>query len=194
MMKDMNGLSHHIDILIHRYLVQAYHMRANDIEIRPFTYCCDTFNTCSNPRRVTVSDTSVATKSFSLLPLLPIVYHYPIKFTSKPIIQSYFTLPPKSSIFHRIVLPEDILWLLLTLYLTPVDHYFLVGQEVPLLTLFSKQILDNTIFLPCCHHLKNLHICLYCTLTYHWRRYGQELMFLGLLVLPLAFFMWIYRC
>ena len=111
MMKDMNGLSHHIDILIHRYLVQAYHMRANDIEIRPFTYCCDTFNTCSNPRRVTVSDTSVATKSFSLLPLLPIVYHYPIKFTSKPIIQSYFTLPPKSSIFHRIVLPEDILWL-----------------------------------------------------------------------------------
>ena len=46
MIKDVDGLSCHIDPLIHRYLVQTYHMRANDNVLRPFAYCHDTFTTC----------------------------------------------------------------------------------------------------------------------------------------------------
>lgn len=81
MMKDVDWLSHYIDILIYRYLVQAYRMRAKDISLRPFSYGCDTYNTFSNPRRVTVSDTIVVTKSFSLLPPLFIDCHSPINLT-----------------------------------------------------------------------------------------------------------------
>ena len=41
-MKDVDGLSCHIDPLIHRCLVQVYHMRANDNAQRPLAYCHDT--------------------------------------------------------------------------------------------------------------------------------------------------------
>ena len=60
-MKDVDGLSRHIYQLIHRYLVQAYTMRAADTTQRPFAYCHDTFTSCSNSRRVVTSDTTVVT-------------------------------------------------------------------------------------------------------------------------------------
>ena len=49
MMKDVDGLSRHINALIHRYLTQAARMRADDVAQRPFVYSYDAFNTCSNP-------------------------------------------------------------------------------------------------------------------------------------------------
>ena len=109
MMKDVDGLSHQIGSLIHRYLIHAYHMRANDNVHRPFADWYDTFTTCSNPRRVTTSDINVVTKSSPLLPLLSIVYHSPINFNSTPISQSCSAVLPKSPIFRHIFLPEDIL-------------------------------------------------------------------------------------
>ena len=104
-------LNCHIDILIHRYLVQSYHIRGNDIVLRQFAYCYDTFTTCSNSRRATISGTSVVTKSSSLLSPLFIVIHSPINLTSTPIIQSYSIIPPKSSLFRHIVPSGKILWL-----------------------------------------------------------------------------------
>ena len=66
MMKDVDRLSRYIGILIHRYLVQINHMRANDIVLRLSTYFYDTFDSCSNPCRVTVSDTTIVTKDLPL--------------------------------------------------------------------------------------------------------------------------------
>ena len=63
MMKDVDGSSRHIDVLIHRYLTQAARMRADDVAQRPSVYSCDTFNTCSNPCRITTSDVTIVTKS-----------------------------------------------------------------------------------------------------------------------------------
>ena len=99
MMKNVDGLSHHIDKLIHHYLVQPYYMQANDIILRPFDYCYDTFTTCSNPCRITISNTTVVTKSSSLLSQLSIVYHSPINFTSMSLVQSYSTISPELLIF-----------------------------------------------------------------------------------------------
>ena len=45
MMKDVDGLSRHIDILIHGFLTQANRMRVNDIALRSFAYSYDLFNT-----------------------------------------------------------------------------------------------------------------------------------------------------
>ena len=36
MMKDVDGLSRHIDIILHRYFAQAARMRADDVAQRPF--------------------------------------------------------------------------------------------------------------------------------------------------------------
>ena len=111
MMKNVDGLSHHIDKLIHHYLVQPCYMRANDIVLRLFDYCYDTFTTCSNPCRITISNTTVVTKSSSLLSQLSIVYHSPFNFTSMSLVQSYSTISSELLIFRLILLPEDILWL-----------------------------------------------------------------------------------
>ena len=111
MMKDMDGLSHHINPLIYHYLVQAYHMRANDNVKRLFTCCHDTFTTCSNPHCIVASDTTVFTKLSSLLSPLSIVHCSSINFTSTPTLQSCSTLLPNPLVFHHIVPPKDIIWL-----------------------------------------------------------------------------------
>ena len=87
MMKDVDGLSHHIDSLIHRFIVQDYSMRAKDIIRRPFAYCHDTFTSYSNPRRVVASATAVVTTSSSNLPPLFIVHHSLINFILTPVLQ-----------------------------------------------------------------------------------------------------------
>ena len=87
MMEDVDGLSQHIDPLIHRYLVQAYTIRAADTAQRPFAYFHDTFTYFSNPRRVVASATAVVTTSSSNLPPLFIVHHSLINFISTPVLQ-----------------------------------------------------------------------------------------------------------
>ena len=69
MMKDIDGLSRHIDVLIHRYLIQASCMYIVDRTTRPFAYTFDSSVACSNPRRVTTSDTTIFTAVSSPLPL-----------------------------------------------------------------------------------------------------------------------------
>ena len=68
MMKDVDGLSRHIDVLIHRYLIQASCMHLADRTKRPFAYSFDSFVACSNPRRVTACDTTISTASSATLP------------------------------------------------------------------------------------------------------------------------------
>ena len=77
MMKNVDGLIRHINPLIHRYLVQAYIIRAKDAIQRPFTYCHDNFT--PSP--------------------LSIIHHSPINFISAPILQSVSTLQHKPFIF-----------------------------------------------------------------------------------------------
>ena len=74
-MKDVDGISYHIDHLIHRYLFQVNHMRTNDIAICQFAYSYDLFPTCSNPRRVTTSTNLAASLSSFIFPLLPTFHH-----------------------------------------------------------------------------------------------------------------------
>ena len=88
-MKDMDGLSRHIDVFIHRYLTQANRIRVNDIALRSFAYSCDSFITCANPCRINTSNITIATESSSLIPPLSIIHHSLFHFISKPIIQSY---------------------------------------------------------------------------------------------------------
>ena len=89
MMKDMDGLSRHIDPLIHRYLIQTYTMRAKNTTQRLFVYCHDNFTSVSNPRRVVDSDTIVVTKSSSNFPPLSIVHHSPVNFISTQIYNQF---------------------------------------------------------------------------------------------------------
>ena len=68
MMKDVDGFSRRVDVLIHRYLIQASRMHLADRTTRPFAYSFDYFVACSNPRRVTTSDTTISTAASSSLP------------------------------------------------------------------------------------------------------------------------------
>ena len=111
MMKDVDGLSCHIDVLIHRYLIQAHDMQLVDITKRPYAYSFDSFISCSNPRHVTVSDSTITTEATSTLSPLSTIHHSPIHFTLSSILQSYSVSNTITSIFHHIVPPEDIIWL-----------------------------------------------------------------------------------
>ena len=111
MMKVVDGLSRYINVLINRYLTQVIRIRADDVAQRPSVYSYDTFNICSNPRRITTSNVTIVTKSSSLLPALSIIHHSPINFRSMYTVQSYPITPPTLHNFHHIVPPENILWL-----------------------------------------------------------------------------------
>ena len=111
MMKDVDGLSRHINALVHRYLIQAHDMHLVYIEERPFAYSFESFISCSNPRRVTVSDSIITTEATSTLSPLSTIHHFPIHFTSSSILQSYSVSSTIASTFHPIVPPEDIIWL-----------------------------------------------------------------------------------
>ena len=138
MMKDVDGLSRHIDILIHCHLTQAARMRADDVAQRPSVYSYNTFNTCSNPRRITTSNVTIVTKSSSLLPALSIIHHSPINFTSMYTVQSYPINKPTSHNFHHIVPQKTSFGYLLT-PLPPLSyHYSFNGQEELLLFYYLR--------------------------------------------------------
>ena len=89
MMKDVDDLSRHIDVIIHRYLIQAHDIHLVDISKQPYAYSFDSFISCSNPRRVTVSDSTITTETTSTLFPLSTIHHSLIHFTSLSILQSY---------------------------------------------------------------------------------------------------------
>ena len=43
-MEDIDGICYPIGPLIHRYRIESYTMRTNDIYVRPFAYKFDVFN------------------------------------------------------------------------------------------------------------------------------------------------------
>ena len=110
MIKDVDGLSRHIDVLIHRYLIQTRGMRLVDIAKRPFSYSFDSFVSCSNARRVTVSGSTITTEASSTLSPLLTIHHSPLHFTSPSILQSYSVSKTIAHTFHHIVPPEDIIF------------------------------------------------------------------------------------
>ena len=111
MMKDIDGLSRHINALVHRYLIQAHDMRLVYIEKRPFAYSFESFISCSIPRRVTFSDSTITTEANSTLSPLSTIHYFPIHFTSSSILQLYSVSKTFTPTFHHIVPPEDIIWL-----------------------------------------------------------------------------------
>ena len=111
MIKDDDGLSKYIDILIHRYLTQASHIRPTDIAQRPSAYSFDSFISCSNPCRITTSDITITTETSSIFSPLSIIHHSPIHFTSKSIFWSHSVPKPISNTLHHIAPPEEIIWL-----------------------------------------------------------------------------------
>ena len=139
-MKNVDGFSRHIDVLIHRYLTQAARMRADDVAQRPFVYSYDASNTCSNPRRITTSNVTIVTKSSSILPALSIIHHSPINFTSMYTVQSYPINKPTSHNFHHIVPQKTSFGYLLTPLPPLSHHYSFNGQEELLLLSHLRQI------------------------------------------------------
>ena len=99
MMKDVDGLIRHIDVLIYRYLTQASCMHLADSTTRPFACSFDSFVACSNPRRVTTSDTTISTEASSTLYPLSIIHHSPLLFTFPSILQSHSVPKPTSNTF-----------------------------------------------------------------------------------------------
>ena len=75
MMKDVDGICRHIYPLIHRYLNDAATIRSTDIRLRPFAYNFDVFYSCSNPRHVSVADTSSARTTVFTIPTPSVLYH-----------------------------------------------------------------------------------------------------------------------
>ena len=55
MMKDVDSLSRHPNILIDQYLTNACILRSRDLRSRPFAYNYDVFHNCPNPRHVTAT-------------------------------------------------------------------------------------------------------------------------------------------
>ena len=94
MMRDVDGVCRHIDPLIHRYLVDATVMRYKGIMLRPFAYNFNIFSQYSNPRHVSKDDVSTAIETISTIPILSVLYNYPIRFSSP--LQSM----PTQNIFH----------------------------------------------------------------------------------------------
>ena len=111
MIKDVDDLSRHIDVLIHRYLSQARGIHLVDIVKRPFAYSFNSFFSCSNPRRVTTSDSNITTEASSTISPLSTIHHYPLHFTSSSILQSFYVPKSIAHTFHHIVPPENIIWL-----------------------------------------------------------------------------------
>lgn len=70
MMKDTDGISRHVDLLIYHCLIQANLVRTVDVTVRLFTYSYDLFSTYSNSRRVTTSTNPLAPIPSSILPSL----------------------------------------------------------------------------------------------------------------------------
>ena len=148
MMKDVDGLSRLIDVLIHHYLTQARSMRLADIAKRPFAYSFGSFISCSNPRRVTASEITITTEKSSTLPhfQLFIILH----FTLLPYL--LFNHIPFQNLLH---IPFITLFPLMTLLgslltqLLPLSvHSFLFGLKERLQTSDSKQTSTIIILLP----------------------------------------------
>ena len=92
MMKDVDGICHHIDPLIHRYLNDATTMLSTDIRLRSFACNFDVFTSCSNPRHVSVADTSFTRTPKSTIPTPSVLYYYPVRFS--------FELPSSPPALH----------------------------------------------------------------------------------------------
>ena len=109
MMKDVDGICRNIDPLIHRYFIEAATMCSTNIRLRPFAYNFDIFSSCSNPRHVSVADTSSAHKTVSTIPIPFALCHYPVRFStelpSSPLALHDSPLPSIS------VPPDAITWL-----------------------------------------------------------------------------------
>ena len=114
MIKDVDGLSRHIDIRIHHYLTQSSRMCLADLALRPFSYSFYWFNSCYNPCRVTTFAITITTEASSTLPPVSIIHHSPILFTFKSIIQSYSVPKPISHTFHHISPQRTVYGYLLT--------------------------------------------------------------------------------
>ena len=169
MMKDIDSLSHYIDVFIHRCLTQVRGICLVDIAKRPFAYSFDSIIACSNPRRVTTSDSTITTEASSTLSPLSTIHHSPLYFTSPSILQSYSVPKPIAHTFHHIVPPEDIIWLsfdsittsfglLLSLWPrgTVTDFRFETNlHHYRISSFFSKSTLPQyTIFSHFLHHFK----------------------------------------
>ena len=134
MMKDIDGLSRHIDVHIHRYLIQAHGLRLVDIAKRPFANSFDSFIFCSNPRRATVSDNTITTEATSTLPhfQLFIIIHFTLL---RRLFFKHIPFQKILLILFIILFPLRILFgFLLTPSLPFSVHSFLFGLEERLQT------------------------------------------------------------
>ena len=79
MIKDVDTLSRHPDLLIHQYLATNSLMRCRGIQTHPFASNYDGFYNCSNPCHVTAPSCALVSASSSIS-TPPILHHYSIRF------------------------------------------------------------------------------------------------------------------
>ena len=108
MMKEIDTLSRHSDLLIHQYIATALLMRCRDIQTRLFAYHCHVFYNCSNPCHVIALSRALISTSSSI-PNPPIVHHYSICFLqSSSLLHLLTNNLPTSNLF---ISSEQVTWI-----------------------------------------------------------------------------------
>ena len=83
MMKDVDSLSRHPNLLIGQYLTNACILHSRDFRSRPFNYNYDVFHNCPNPRHVTATS-RVLVSSTPSTPPPAIIRHFSLQFLHSP--------------------------------------------------------------------------------------------------------------
>ena len=83
MMKDVDSLSRHPNLLIGQYLANACLLRSRDLHRRPFAYNYDVFHNCPNPRHVTATSRGLVSTTPST-PTPAVIHHSSLQFLHSP--------------------------------------------------------------------------------------------------------------
>ena len=108
MMKDVDSLSRHPNLLIGQYLTNAYILRNRDLRSRQFAYNYDVFNNSSNPRHVK-APARVLVATTPSTPKPAVIRHFSLQFLQSPsMLHPTTNGTPTSNIF---IYPEQCTWL-----------------------------------------------------------------------------------
>ena len=147
MIKDVDGLSRHIDIRIHHYLTQSSRMCLADLALRPFSYSFDWFNSCSNPCRITTSAITITTVHLQPFPQFPLFIILQFCLLSNLL----FNHIPFQNLFHIpfIIFPlrgqyMAIFWL--NYHLFKFTPFSLVGRNCYWLQVWKKSVKSSYCF------------------------------------------------
>ena len=139
MMKDVDTLSRHPNLLIDQYLATYCVIRSRNIRSRTFAYNYDVFHRCSNSHHVKASFRVLVSTSPST-PTPAVIHHFYLQFLQLP---SLLNLPtnstPTSNVF---ISPEQYTWLSFDSIIPSFSSLFILRLHVLFIILPLKQMLS----------------------------------------------------